>query len=203
MTPLPHTTQLEMLCRKQIKFSAAHSLPHHAGKCAGLHGHTFVLEIGVSGFVQSVEPGRSDSGMVLDFAVIGELLKRLHDECLDHKDLSQFDPYPTAERLTQRIWYLLCLWFNANASRLPEGVLLRYVELYEEHVFPSCSVKLINSSLIGPAPVVALPDMLLPDTPLCVAARWAVLGQPPPKANPPTLSRFRSIWDRLVVGLKS
>lgn len=175
MMPIPHVTQNEILCRKQIKFAAAHSLPEHSGKCAGLHGHTFVLEIAVSGFVQSVKPGCSDSGMVMDFAVIGELLKRLHDECLDHKDLKNFEPYPTAERMVLRIWYLVCLWFNANASRLPSGVILRHIELYEEHVFPMCSVKLVNTSLIAPAPVMALPDMLLPDTPLCVAAEWATM----------------------------
>ena len=43
----PHRT----LVSKEFTFDAAHHLFHYEGKCKSLHGHTYHLQIAVSGFL--------------------------------------------------------------------------------------------------------------------------------------------------------
>jgi len=147
---------------KEIKFSSAHELPHHQGKCKNRHGHTYVLQVKIRGFVRPVD-GQSESGMVFDFSRLGRTLKRLHDECLDHKNLNDFDEYPTAERMVLRIAYLLLLDLGPDLH--PFGASIASVRLYEESVFPACYAEIENPNLrmLGDA---------LPDTKLCRRAEW-------------------------------
>jgi 6-pyruvoyltetrahydropterin/6-carboxytetrahydropterin synthase len=35
--------------RKRFRFESSHVLPHHTGKCARLHGHSYRLEVTVRG----------------------------------------------------------------------------------------------------------------------------------------------------------
>lgn len=162
--PLPPTLHIPVHLIKEIKFAAAHQLDHHDGKCKNRHGHTYVLQVEISGPVQPVD-GKPESGMVFDFGRLGRTLKRLHDLCLDHKDLGDFDPYPTAERLVLRIAYLLLLDLSPELADV--GATLSSVKLFEEHTFPACSAEVR-------APTLALlPGAFFPDTKLCRAADWA------------------------------
>lgn len=63
---------------KSFTFHAAHQVPNHDGPCRNLHGHSYVLEVAVTGRVKS-STGESNEGMVLDF---GEL-KRIYKECIE------------------------------------------------------------------------------------------------------------------------
>ena len=80
------------------KFDAAHHLPHHAGKCKQVHGHTWTVEVEVtySGIL-------SNDGMIMDFGDIKEVIDKL-----DHIDLNMIISNPTAENITKflrtRIW---------------------------------------------------------------------------------------------------
>ena len=86
---------------KVFTLEAAHRLPHvPAGhKCARLHGHSFRVEIHVSG---PVDP---HSGWVMDFADIKAAFQPLYDQ-LDHHYLNEVDGLdnPTSERLAAWIW---------------------------------------------------------------------------------------------------
>ncbi len=86
---------------KTFSFEAAHRLPHvPAGhKCARLHGHSFVVEIHVTG------PLGADSGWVLDFADIKQAFRPLH-ELLDHHYLNEVEGLdnPTSERIAIWLW---------------------------------------------------------------------------------------------------
>ena len=86
---------------KVFTIEAAHRLPNvPAGhKCARLHGHSFRIELRVSG-----EPG-ADTGWVMDFADIKAAFKPLYEQ-LDHhylNDIERLDN-PTSERLAMWIW---------------------------------------------------------------------------------------------------
>lgn len=63
---------------KQFSFDASHQLVGHFGKCANLHGHTYKLEVSLTGAIH--EEGSSE-GMVVDFYHVkkyaGELVDRL------------------------------------------------------------------------------------------------------------------------------
>lgn len=68
---------------KQFEFEASHSLPNHQGKCRRLHGHSYKLEVELSGEVVTAD-GLSDDGMILDFYVISDMVKELVVNKWDH-----------------------------------------------------------------------------------------------------------------------
>jgi 6-pyruvoyltetrahydropterin/6-carboxytetrahydropterin synthase len=86
---------------KVFSIEAAHRLPNvPAGhKCSRLHGHSFRVEIHVSG-----EPG-ADTGWVMDFADVKAAFGPIHDQ-LDHHYLNDIEGLdnPTSERLSVWIW---------------------------------------------------------------------------------------------------
>ena len=86
---------------KVFTLEAAHRLPHvPAGhKCARLHGHSFRVEIHVSG---PVDP---HSGWVMDCADIKAAFQPLYEQ-LDHHYLNEVEGLdnPTSERLAAWIW---------------------------------------------------------------------------------------------------
>lgn len=65
-------------------FDAAHQLPYHHGKCQNLHGHTYNVQIEVSGTIRATFSRDSDSGMVVDFGVVKDLYQRLIHDVVDH-----------------------------------------------------------------------------------------------------------------------
>jgi 6-pyruvoyltetrahydropterin/6-carboxytetrahydropterin synthase len=69
---------------KEFKFEASHVLPHHKGKCANLHGHSWKLTVYVRG------PVDSESGMVVDYADIKSSIQPIIDE-LDHAHLGAWN----------------------------------------------------------------------------------------------------------------
>lgn len=83
---------------KIFRFEAAHRLPDHDGQCRNLHGHTYKVEITISGNIQTSGP---QNGMVLDFGHISKIWKSRLEPRLDHQYLNEtIDPTPTAERLS-------------------------------------------------------------------------------------------------------
>lgn len=114
--------QIEIV--KRFSFDAAHFLPNHKGKCKGVHGHHWVLEVGVKGYVNK------DTGMVVDFADIKEAVQgRIINE-LDHKFLNEIklnsfpSNQPTSENIIKWIVGRLdnpFLLKNLSFVRLCEG----------------------------------------------------------------------------------
>lgn len=86
---------------REFTFEAAHRLPHvrDGHKCARLHGHSYRVEVHVTG------PVGAESGWVLDFADLKSAFKPLHEQ-LDHYYLNDIDGLanPTSEVLARWIW---------------------------------------------------------------------------------------------------
>jgi len=89
---------------KVFRIEAAHRLPNvpPGHKCARLHGHSFAVELSVSG-----EPG-ADTGWVMDFADVKQAFQPLYDQ-LDHHYLNDIAGLenPTSEQLAIWIWQRL------------------------------------------------------------------------------------------------
>lgn len=82
---------------KEFKFEAAHSIPAHGGKCKNLHGHSYILEVTVTGPIQQ---SGSATGMVMDFADISSVVKTEIIDQWDHQFLNEMVPFvTTAENL--------------------------------------------------------------------------------------------------------
>lgn len=90
--------------RKTVRFEAAHRLPHHDGKCARLHGHSWRLHLEVAG--ETLQPRGPKQGMLLDFADLGAALMPLLEHQLDHHYLNDTTGLesPTSEALCQWVY---------------------------------------------------------------------------------------------------
>lgn len=66
---------------KEFSFDMAHMLDGHDGKCKNLHGHTYKLQVEVTG--ELVESG-AKSGMVIDFSDLKAVVKREILDKMDH-----------------------------------------------------------------------------------------------------------------------
>jgi 6-pyruvoyltetrahydropterin/6-carboxytetrahydropterin synthase len=93
-----------MQIRKHFRFEAAHVLPYHSGKCSRLHGHSYRLEVGVRGPLQSQGPAR---GMIVDFDHVKTVVRSHVIDALDHQHLNDFIENPTAEQIVMWIWRAL------------------------------------------------------------------------------------------------
>lgn len=86
---------------KTFTFEAAHRLPNvpEGHKCARLHGHSFRIEVHVSG------PVDDRSGWVMDFADIKAAFDPIRDR-LDHRYLNDIEGLenPTSENVARYIW---------------------------------------------------------------------------------------------------
>lgn len=86
---------------KIFYIEAAHRLPNvpTGHKCSKLHGHSFKVEIHVSGEVEK------ESGWVLDFADIKNAFQPFYEQ-LDHNYLNEIEGLenPTSENLARWIW---------------------------------------------------------------------------------------------------
>lgn len=99
---------------KIFTFDSAHTLRHHDGKCRNLHGHTYKLEVTLEGVPQTVDGSNPQSGMILDFGILKEIVReRVLDE-LDHTDLDGVVNYSTAELLAA---YIFCALDSHIAER--------------------------------------------------------------------------------------
>lgn len=89
---------------KEFTIEAAHWLPHvpEAHKCRRLHGHSFRIQVSVSG------PVDAQLGWVMDFADIKSAWGLVHDQ-LDHRCLNDVKGLenPTSENLARWIWRAL------------------------------------------------------------------------------------------------
>jgi len=77
-------------------FDAAHNILTSNGKCERLHGHTWKIELFVSG------PKTEATGMVVDFTILKANLQELADK-LDHTYLNELTEIgnPTSENISK------------------------------------------------------------------------------------------------------
>lgn len=101
---------------KTFTFDAAHQLPGHDGKCARPHGHTYRVDVEVTGELVWDGP---KAGMVRDFADVKAAYREIHD-IVDHQDLNvvlgDVIPHTTAE------W--IAVWILAQFQARVDGVTL-------------------------------------------------------------------------------
>lgn len=114
-----------VLVSKEFTFDAAHHLHCYEGKCKNLHGHTYKVIFGISGFVDEI-------GLVIDFGDIKEIWKEEIEIYLDHRYINETLPNmnTTAENMVVWIYEKM----KESLSNRPEkknGVQVEFVRLYE------------------------------------------------------------------------
>ena len=104
---------------RRYSFEAAHKLDWHLGKCRSLHGHSYVLEVEVTGPV-------GEHGVVMDFAELDTVVEECVVSRLDHTYLNDLLDNPTAELVASAVggwldeaaigWSVLRLWETERGS---------------------------------------------------------------------------------------
>lgn len=104
---------------RAFTFDAAHVLPWHSGKCSRLHGHTYRLEVSVTGTLD-------DNGIIMDFGDLKAIVQGHVLDPLDHTLLNDCIDNPTVERVASSILSrlleqglpvsLVRLWETADCS---------------------------------------------------------------------------------------
>ncbi len=89
---------------KEFRFEASHQLTHHDGKCARLHGHSWVGRIAVSGNV--LKASGPKRGMLWDYADLSAVMKPIVEQYLDHWHLNEtlMHDSPTSEIIASWLW---------------------------------------------------------------------------------------------------
>lgn len=108
---------------KLFEFEACHHLPQYDGACHNIHGHSYKLEVTVSGQVSKNE-NDPKCGMIIDFKDLKAIVKSVAVDKYDHSNLNEFFPNPTAEIMVKQIAVDIM-------SKLPQGVYLMSCKLWE------------------------------------------------------------------------
>lgn len=113
-----------VLVSKEFTFDAAHHLHNYEGKCKNLHGHTYKVIFGISGFVD-------ERGLMMDFGDIKEIWKNEIEIFLDHRYLNETLPpmNTTAENMVVWIYEKMAAVLNQLESN--KGARVEFVRLYE------------------------------------------------------------------------
>lgn len=118
---------------KIFKFEASHNLPYYDGACSKLHGHSYKLEVTVSGEISNVyehNVGCSTyiknpkAGMIIDFKDLKDIVNKCVVDKYDHEYLNEFFFNPTAELMVQSM-------AKDIKENLPKGVSLVSCRLWE------------------------------------------------------------------------
>jgi 6-pyruvoyltetrahydropterin/6-carboxytetrahydropterin synthase len=116
-----------VLVSKEFTFDSAHHLHCYEGKCKNLHGHTYKVIFGLSGYVD-------ERGLMVDFTDIKEIWKNEIEIFLDHKYLNESLPAmnTTAENIVVWIFGKMAEALKTSARREKYiGARVEFVRLYE------------------------------------------------------------------------
>lgn len=101
---------------KTFRFEASHQLIGHDGKCARLHGHSWLLEIEISG--DHLTPDGPKAGMLLDYSTIKEQVDPIVERYLDHWHLNESlnTDRPTSEFVAGWVYRYLRACFDQSLA---------------------------------------------------------------------------------------
>lgn len=103
-------------------FAAAHRLEGYQGKCEGLHGHNFIVEVIVTG------EKLGDDGLLVDFRIIKEYLNNVLDR-LDHKYLNEISFF--ADRASSAEYISMYIYEEIQKIIREENISLKEVRVWE------------------------------------------------------------------------
>lgn len=111
---------------KKCGFEACHNLNAYEGKCSRKHGHSYKVEVTLSGSISScisdTEP--ATEAMVIDFTTLKQLINKAIVDKYDHTDLNLFFAQPTAE-------VMVVTMYRDLRDLIPFDVTLESVKLWE------------------------------------------------------------------------
>lgn len=128
---------------KRFHFEMAHALYQYDGLCRNIHGHSYNLEVTLTGETKK-QPGHPKDGMVLDFGGLKKIVKSQIVDRFDHALMvNSLFPESQIELLKKTTDRIIIVDFQPTAENiaadiakilqqhLPSGVSLFSIRLYE------------------------------------------------------------------------
>ncbi len=127
------------ILKTEATFDSAHFLSGYDGKCSNIHGHCWKIEVSAAG-EKLIESG-SRKGMLIDFADLKKIVRRLADS-FDHALIIEKGSLrqSTLQALTEENFHIIELPFRPTAENLAahffsllkeEGICVKTVAVYE------------------------------------------------------------------------
>ena len=128
---------------KQFGFEMSHALLNYDGLCRNIHGHSYKLQITVSG-EPYLNAGSPKDGMVIDFSILKKLIQEKIVNKLDHSlminEKAPIDKFSAMGQMSERLQVVpfqptsenLVIYIAENVKHiLPAYLELFSVRLYE------------------------------------------------------------------------
>lgn len=111
---------MEISIGKVFEFEACHHLSNEKiyGKCSKLHGHTYKMEIEITGMINQY-------GWICDFSELKKIVSDFILNRYDHAYINEFIEVPTAENMIIDIYKIL------NNKLKEQNLILKKIKLYE------------------------------------------------------------------------
>ncbi|USK61406.1 6-carboxytetrahydropterin synthase QueD [Peribacillus asahii] len=113
-----------VLVSKEFTFDAAHHLHCYEGKCKNLHGHTYRVVFGLSGFTD-------DRGLMMDFGDIKQIWKDKIEIYLDHRYLNETLPLMNTTAENMVVWIYEKMADALHEEPQYKGARVEFVRLFE------------------------------------------------------------------------
>jgi 6-pyruvoyltetrahydropterin/6-carboxytetrahydropterin synthase len=113
-----------VLISKEFTFDAAHHLHCYEGKCKNLHGHTYRVIFGLSGFTD-------ERGLMIDFGDIKEIWKKKIEIHVDHRYLNETLPLMNTTAENMVVWMYEQMAEALLEASQYKGARVEFVRLYE------------------------------------------------------------------------
>lgn len=112
-----------VMVSKEFTFDAAHHLHAYEGKCMNLHGHTYKVVFGISGYLD-------ERGLMIDFGDIKDVWKNKIEIYLDHRYLNETLP-PMNTTAENMVYWIFEKMAEALSSYEEQGARVEFVRIYE------------------------------------------------------------------------
>jgi 6-pyruvoyltetrahydropterin/6-carboxytetrahydropterin synthase len=98
---------MKLRVSKIFDFETAHALWGYDGKCANIHGHSYILTVSITGDIIEDE-NNPKYGMIIDFGDIKEIVKKeivdVYDHCLLVRNNTPHAGYADVETAFKKVW---------------------------------------------------------------------------------------------------
>lgn len=134
---------MKLRVSKIFNFETAHALWGYDGKCANIHGHSYILTVSISGDLIE-DPEHPKYGMIIDFGELKDIVRPeivdIYDHCLLVRKNTPHEGYANVETAFKKIWLtefqptcenMLLDMVKKMLNALPSHIELRYMKLQE------------------------------------------------------------------------
>ena len=128
---------------KRFHFEMAHMLYEYDGLCKNIHGHSYNLEVTITG-IPLQQPGNPKDGMIIDFSDLKEIVKTNISQRFDHSLMvNRYSTQKVIELLKKTTNRVILVDFQPTTENivsyiasilqqhLPSNVTLYSIRLYE------------------------------------------------------------------------